>query len=119
MERTKKEDEVNSLGEKKVEFRKTGGGSFRMASGKIVKPGQVFKAYPSQIPASFRDTLIPLEDLPIAPAEKKLELPPSEYRAVKREGSNWWDVFGPGDKKMNEKALTQAKALEHIKGLEE
>jgi len=117
MERTK--EEVNSLGEKKVEFRKIGGGSFRMANGKIIKPGQVFKAYPSQIPEGFRDSLIPLEDLPPSPAEKKLDLPPSEYRMVKREGSNWWDVFGPGDKKMNEKALTQAKALEHIKGLEE
>lgn len=110
MERTKKGDEV-------LRWRKTGGGSFRMAGGKIIKPGQVFNARPDEIPKSFRDVCIPLDKLPPEGDDAPLEVASTDYTYEKRGESNWYDVFGPDGKKLNEKALTRVKALEFIEAL--
>ena len=39
-------------------WRKDGRGSFRMASGKIIKPGQIFSAKESDIPSAFRNLVV-------------------------------------------------------------
>jgi hypothetical protein len=46
----------------KLKWRKVGGGSFRMASGRIIKPNEVFHARVEDIPAPFRDMVVQLED---------------------------------------------------------
>jgi len=109
MERTKKTKEVDASAEKKVEFRKTGGGTFRLANGRIIKPGQVFKVYPSQIPKSFRDSLLPLQDLPPSPEERKIDVADPNYSLVAR-GGGWFNVVDANGKVMNQKALKQAEA---------
>ena len=42
-------------------WRKDGRGSFRMASGKIIKPNQIFSAKESEIPEGFRNLVIQIE----------------------------------------------------------
>jgi hypothetical protein len=44
-----------------IQWRKTGGGTFRMGKGKIIKPGQTFNAPLSAIPKGFRDTVVPVD----------------------------------------------------------
>ncbi len=44
---------------------KNTGGSFHMGRRKIIKPGEKFKAKWSDIPVGFRDTIYPLEDVPV------------------------------------------------------
>jgi hypothetical protein len=69
MERTK----VNELPvEGKVRWKKVGGGSFRY-SNKIIKPGQTFWAFPSEIPKSFRDVVIALDGNVVFEEEKAKE----------------------------------------------
>ena len=107
MERTKTE---------KIKYRKIGGGSLRLG-GRIIKSGQTFKAYPSDIPEAFNDTIIPLEKVP---EEEKVEVKAvkSEYTAKKRENSNWYDVFDSKGKQINEKALKKTQADDLVKDLE-
>jgi len=45
----------------KLKYRKIGGGSFRLY-GKIIKPNQVFSAYPEDIPEAFSDVVKCLDD---------------------------------------------------------
>ena len=47
----------------KIKWRHHGRGSFRMGSGRIIKPQQVFEAREDEIPLGFRDTIKPLKDL--------------------------------------------------------
>ena len=117
-----------------IKWRKEGGGSFRMASGKIIKPGQVFLARPDEIPEGFLDTVVPLEDSPdipvtpvrgvrARPAGKKdpdeltIEVAKTEY-LLKSRGGGWYDVVDSNDKVLNTKALKRQAALDLIKSLE-
>jgi len=54
-------------GSDKIMWRKTGGGSLTLASGKKIKKGETFWATVNEIPKAFRDTVIPLN-----PTEKSL-----------------------------------------------
>lgn len=99
----------NNQNDEKIRWRKFGKGSFRMANGRIIKPGQVFIASPSEIPEGFRDTIVALDELP---EEKPLEVVEGNYR-IKSRGPGWYDVLDSQGKKVNEQALRQdeAKAL--------
>jgi hypothetical protein len=46
-----------------IMWKKNGGGTFRLPSGKIIKPNQKFRARIDEIPKAFRDQIIPLEDI--------------------------------------------------------
>lgn len=48
----------------KVRWLKTGGGSLRLKTGKIIKPNEKFSACPEEIPEAFRDIVVPIGDLP-------------------------------------------------------
>lgn len=101
--------------EKEIWWRKTGGGSHRMKrNGKrvIIKPGQKFKARPSEIPEAFRDIIIPLENLP---EEAPVKIEEKEIEIVHK-GSGWYNVVMNG-KIMNEKALRPEEAEELAKNL--
>jgi len=61
MERTKNVNtEVTDPDEGKLRFRKIGGGSLRLKN-RIIKPGQMFKAFPEEIPSAFRDVIISVD----------------------------------------------------------
>jgi hypothetical protein len=93
---------------KKVQWRKTGGGTFRMRDGRIIKPNQVFKASPDEIPKAFRDTIIPLESLP---EETEPVINPSIKFGIKERGAGWFDVVNlVSNKVMNKGALRRVAA---------
>lgn len=104
----------------KVRFHKYGGGSFRLADGKIIKPGQTFSAYPSEIPEAFRDQIRPVDkekaevfkDAGVAEVfEPKFE--------KKSKGGGWYDVVNTETGKvMNEASIREEQADELIKALE-
>lgn len=99
---------------KKVKFRKIGGGSFRMANGKIIKPGQVFEAFPEQIPGAFRDVVVPLEpELEDPP----VEVTPPGYEIVKSPEKGKWNVVNAQGKAINENPLSREDADVLVKEL--
>jgi len=104
MERTKKVD--------KVKFQKIGGGSFRLKNGRIIKPNQIFKAYPSEIPKAFTDLIKPLEDI----KEEPVEIIDTVYTLNSR-SVGWWDVVDIDGKIMNENALRKEAAEELLNNL--
>lgn len=61
MERVSKSEPKANVA-KKVKYRKVGGGSLRL-NNRIIPPGGTFEAYPEEIPAAFKDLVIPLEDV--------------------------------------------------------
>jgi hypothetical protein len=99
---------------------------------RIIKPGETFWAFPSEIPKAFRDVVIPLDgDVPFKEEKKKEELAKQTggkkpaFKVEKREGSPWWDVFNVQEvegkevrKKVNEKGLTEEKANKLIEDLQ-
>lgn len=108
--------------EKKITWRKIGGGSFRF-KGAIIKPNQKFVAAPSEIPKAFRDLLIPLEDLPPreevdtpAPVPKKV-IQPSFTIRPRGNSKTWFDIINSEGKVLNEKALKKDDAEAFINDL--
>lgn len=124
MERTKV-NMVQNTEEEKVRWKKLGGGSFRMGN-KIIKPGETFWAFPSEIPKPFRDVVVALDATVVfekeKAKEKKLEEQikgnKSAFTIKKREGSQWFDVFDSQEKKINEKGLSEEKANKFKEDLE-
>jgi len=110
MERTKK---VQDHEEGAVRWRKVGGGSFRMRNGKIIKPNQVFWATPEEVPMGFRDTIIPLSELP---EEKPTEIIYPTYQIQVRT-PGWFDIVDQAGKVINEQALREDKAKEMLERL--
>lgn len=122
MERTKGAN-AQTGNEGKSRWKKIGGGSFRLP-GKIIKPNEIFYAYPNEIPKGFRDVVIPLDkdikwDEPTKP--DVVIVPPvvnvPSFSAKKRDGSQWYDIFDAQGKKLNEKGLTKEKAEAFIEDL--
>lgn len=128
MERTKKQnDQVQETGE--IHWKKIGGGSFRH-KGKIIKPGQTFLAKPEEIPATFRNVIIPLDNVPTpskpyAPSVKKPEKPAYTKVEVAKEDldstfdpeQKWWNVKNASGKVINQLPLSDEKATALINDL--
>lgn len=124
MERVKKgKEQVQQLTEPVQEnarvWWKNNGGTFRMASGKIIKPGEKFQAYPDEISKAFRDTIIPLQPLkdvniPIKVASVLYTLQPAG-----EEGEDLFDIVDAKGKKMNEKSLPEKIAKKLIQELQD
>lgn len=93
-----------------IDWRKIGGGSFRMKSGRIIKPNEKFKARPSEIPMAFRDVVVPLEPLPQPPP---LEVADAGY-SLRSRGPGWYDIVDANGKVMNESALRRDDAEEQL-----
>lgn len=92
---------------------KNTGGSFHMGRRRIIKPGEKFKAKWSEIPASFRDTIYPLEDIPVKPSVPLLTGKKEEFILVPREDG--FDVINKDTgKKINGKALPEETAKKLI-----
>ena len=104
----------------KIRYKKIGGGSLRFG-GKIIKPQQIFKARPDEIPEAFKDVIIPLDEV----KEKQLteEAIPAgkvaEYILQPRANSKlWFDVVDSQGKVLNEKALKKEVAERLIADME-
>jgi len=113
MERTKN----NTVEPNVITWKKVGGGSLRL-KGKIIKPGQLFEATPDEIPALFKNLVVPMGELPKAADVPSIKVTKTEYKMVPRGKSNtWFDIVGPNEKVINEKALTKEAAANFIKTL--
>lgn len=125
MERTK----INtaSLAEEQVRFKKIGGGSFRMGN-RIIKPGQVFMAFPSEIPKIFRDVVIAVDTnfkFDATKAKKEIETPPPPVvvtplkYSIQPHGKSLYlyDVVDAQGKILNEKSLKKEIAEKFVEDL--
>ena len=122
MERTK----TNVMEEGKVSFKKVGGGSLRLG-GKIIKPGQVFTAYPHEIPKSFRDLVIPTGGAVSwkdQDKQTKVETPPpikgkTPEFTIQPHGKSslWFDIVDGEGKVWNEKGLKKEVAEKFLANL--
>lgn len=107
MERTK---EVG-----KIRWKKIGGGSLRLARGKIVKPNEIFFASEDEISPAFKHLVVPLESLPVV---EKVVLPPVVSKFfVKQVAVGWYDVVSADGKAINESKLRKAAAEELLDSL--
>ncbi|HUU87154.1 MAG TPA: hypothetical protein VMX17_05300 [Candidatus Glassbacteria bacterium] len=142
MERNKEEDPevtdpivittdtgVENPDEGKFRFRKIGGGSLRFKN-RIIKPNQMFKAFPDDIPVAFRDTVISVDKNVVwkkVQEEKKQEkiqekaLPPlvdiaKPIYTVQPHGKSLFlfDVFDGNGKLLNEKSLKKEVADQFV-----
>lgn len=91
-------------------FQKIGGGSFRLRTGKIVKPNERFRALESDVPKAFKDVLIEVE--PSAPQQEKPSVAkvPSMKYSLQEPSKGWYNVINENGKPMNEKALRKSAA---------
>lgn len=102
---------VNQDQQQKVRWRKTGGGSFRLASGKIIKQNQIFDAFPHEIPLSFRDTVVPIDKKAFEQATAGPEVKPFPLQyEVKTVSPGWYAVFDSNGKRLNDRSLRLAEA---------
>ena len=113
MERTKKKKTDPNI----IWWRKIGGGTFRLANGKIIKPDQKFQAREDQIPLAHRDVVIPLDELPSEKEKKKpLKVKQHDY-GVQHRGGGWYDVVDSNGKVLNDDAMKKDEAENYIDSL--
>jgi hypothetical protein len=126
MERTKKKEvstDTENTPKVAPQFRKKGGGSLRLA-GKIIKPGQIFRMWPNEIPKSFRDLVEPLDpntnwEETEAKAKKLPKGVKTKYSVQSREGSKTeFDVVNSDHKVLNDKPLSKEVAEQFIEDLD-
>ena len=113
-------------------YKKLGGGTFRLRSGKIVKPNEVFEADENEIPSAFADTLEklgPAENVGMFRRKGKTASttppppPPVTYTAqpqLDKKGNpvkDKFDIVSADGKPINETALTEEAAQELLKTL--
>ena len=116
MERTK---EVINPEDQVIRWKKVGGGSLRF-KGRIIKPGETFRASLNELPKSFRDVIIAQQEIPgtlkkpAAPVHKVVE---PVYTVQARGKGGWYDVVDANGKALNEKALKKEVAEKLVKDL--
>jgi len=120
-------ERIKPTGDGTISWKQTGGGSFRLGSGKIIKPGQSFRARPDQIPLGFRDVVVAQEPIPPGPFQSKeavtmIDIPGIEAKytlASRGKSKLWWDILDAKGKVLNEKGLPKEAAEKLIKDLEQ
>ncbi|NCB26617.1 MAG: hypothetical protein EOM62_14255 [Bacteroidia bacterium] len=88
-------------------WRKKEGATFRLGNGKKVKPNEVFRAYPSEIPPAFRDLFELLEGDENA-VERVITAPSKFVIGVREDGL--FDVVDPDGKCLNDEPLGEEDA---------
>ncbi len=88
-------------------WRKKEGATFRLGNGKKVKPNEVFKAYPREIPPAFRDLFELLEG--DENAVERVITAPSKFAIGERE-DGMFDVVDPDGKCINDVPLGKEDA---------
>lgn len=115
-----RQDNVEEVQEQKIRWKNTGGGSFWLGN-HIMKPGQVFYALASEIPAAFRDVLKPVDEIP-TPGTVIVKGKVATFEKLLREnkgkdGVDLYDVVNEKGKALNGKGLTGEVADEFLKDL--
>jgi len=82
---------------------------------RIMKPGQVFAAMETDMPAELRAKVIPFDVVPETHEEAKITPRPITYHIKQRKDTEFWDVMSSTGKKMNERLLKKDEALEFLK----
>ncbi|MFA5049187.1 MAG: hypothetical protein WC516_09250 [Patescibacteria group bacterium] len=95
---------------------KNTGGSFHMGRRRIIKPGEKFKARWSDIPVSFRDTIYPLEDVPIKVSAAPILGKKAEFDLVSR-GDGFDVINNESGKKINGIPISEESAKKLIEDL--
>jgi hypothetical protein len=110
-------------------WKKLGGGSFRIqkanGSAKIIKPGEIFRAHPDEIPLGFRDLCQPLDGAVAWEDNKKSgkrtqPIPGVKpiYHLAPRVGTDsLFDILNPEGKVLNEVPLEEEVAKQLIADL--
>jgi len=92
-----------------IRWKKIGGGAFYFHR-RIIKPGQIFWAKPSEIHDAHRDRVVPLEEIP-AENPEPINIKKLKFKVVPRGKSKvWYDVKNEAGKVINEKALKKESA---------
>lgn len=120
MERTKKTSTATTV--IKPTWKKVGGGSLRIGN-RIIKPDQIFEAFPEEISPAFRNMVIPVSgNASFVEAEAQEALPTEVVKPsyeIKPRGTNnmWFDVVDGNGKVINEKALKKEVAEKLVEDL--
>lgn len=112
MERTKK---VVAADDGRVQWRNSGGGTLVLKDKRVIKPGDVFLAFPNEISMSFRDVIKPLTPIKDEPIPEGIKL---VFTLKARAAGGWYDVIDQNGKVKNEKAMKKVDAEALIKSLE-
>ena len=120
MERTKKvTDNQNTH---KPSWKKVGGGSLRIGN-HIIKPGQVFEAWPDDISPAFRRMVIPVSGDAVFDGPSVKEVSPTAgvkpVYTIQPHGKSLFlfDILDVNGKILNEKSLKKEAAEQLIKEL--
>ncbi len=115
-------------------YKKIGGGSLRIRTegkSRIIKPNEIFKAYPSDISAAFKHLVVEVDEADktiitptkiettVPPVEEKTEVVKKPYSIKRRGNSMWYDIVDSNGKVINDKALRKENAEELLKALNE
>lgn len=101
-------------------WKKLGGGSFRLASGKIIKPNQVFQAYESEIPKAFRDCVKMVEGVAESASKpiKKVKASVYKINSIGETEDSLFNVVGENGKSYNERPLSFEEAEDLVEALQ-
>jgi hypothetical protein len=116
-----KQVQLDNGEEKKIRWKYIGGASFWLGK-HIMKPGQIFQAFPSEIPAAFRDVIKPIDGIE-EPPKKIIAGKVATFTKVIRDekgdaDEDLYDVVNEKGKKLNGKGLTSDLADEFLKDLQ-
>jgi len=92
--------------EAEVRWRKIGGGTFRMGSGRIIKPNQTFLAKLSEIPDGVKKFVVQLSKV----EEIVDPIPVALTYNLQVKSPGWYDIVDGLGKVINEKAMRQEQA---------
>lgn len=89
-----------------IRWKKIGKGSF-MFNNRYIKPGQVFTATVEEIPAAFRDLIVPVDKLPEDPFTKPKKV--SNYTLMQTE-EGLWNIVDKQGKIFNDAPMEKNEA---------
>ncbi len=120
MERVVKSSKVKEP--KPLRWKKIGGGIFRYKNS-YIKPGQIFEAFPEDIPEAFKDQIILLSDVPKKPVVKVEKPVYVKVPVVNEEAENGdevlYNIVDSKGKKINDTPLSAEIADQFVKNLTE
>jgi hypothetical protein len=100
----------------RINYKKTGGGSLHW-NGKLIKPGQIIRLKPEDVPENFKDILIPMEPI-IEKEQPPVFVVKSEYSLQPHgKSKSLWDVVDSQGKVINEKSLSKEVAQQLVSDL--
>ena len=130
MERVKKEEikvQVTPEDDGRIWWRKVNGDSSILninGRDKYVKLNERFKARADEIPAAFRDQIVPLQDIPAPVVEKPVQgkIPVYSLRPIVQEsgmeGEEMFDIVNEQGKKINDIGLSKEVAYQLLNDLQ-